>query len=117
MNISLHRRRWLAITLISVLIFIPIQNAYSTESTADSNTGLWQQAEDLKMAGYYDRAIPYIEKVLASQKAEPDGEKAELAKTLDYLGELKYLAGHYADAEPLLMESLLLSGFRNPASI
>jgi tetratricopeptide (TPR) repeat protein len=58
------------------------------------------------MAGYYDRAIPYIEKVLASQKAEPDGEKAELAKTLDYLGELKYLAGHYADAEPLLMESL-----------
>ncbi|GAB6906667.1 hypothetical protein JCM12296A_25030 [Desulfosarcina cetonica] len=67
---------------------------------------LWQQAEDLKEAGYYSKAIPFIKKVLTEQRAGGASNKADLAKTLDYLGELNYRAGRYADAEPYLTESL-----------
>jgi len=106
MKISHRWTTWLAIPLIAVIISIPTHYAESKEAGTDTIAKLWQRAEELKKAGYYSKAIPYIEKVLTKQRAGGSSNKADMAETLDYLGELNYLAGRYADAEPLLTESL-----------
>ena len=100
------RKAWLFTILLVSLQLISFQLTHTAEADIDDTSELWQQAEDLKKAGYYSKAIPFVEKILADQRAADGVNQANLAKILDYLGELNYLAGRYAPAEPLLTESL-----------
>jgi tetratricopeptide (TPR) repeat protein/CHAT domain-containing protein len=106
MKISHQWKTPLAIFILATIISIPIHYAESKEAGTDTNAKLWQKAEELKKAGYYAKAIPIVEKVLTGWKADSVDNRAELARTLDYLGELNYLAGWYFEAESLLKESL-----------
>ena len=118
MKISHRWTTWLAIHLLAVMISIPTQYVESKEAGNDTIAKLWQQAEKLKKAGYYSKAIPFIEKVLTKQRAGGSSNKAEMAETLDYLGEINYLAGWYSEAVPLLKESLSIrAGLYGPDHI
>jgi hypothetical protein len=49
--------------LIAVMISIPIQICLNQRKSATTPiVKLWQQAEDLKKAGYYSKAIPLYRK-------------------------------------------------------
>ena len=106
MNSLTTRKTYLVFVLVAALNFIHPHQTTAMAAVGNGNSELWQQAEDLKKAGYYSKAIPYIEKVLVEQRGGKANDKSSLAETLDYLGELNYLAGRYADAEPYLAESL-----------
>ena len=95
MNISLRQITWLVIPLIVALNSFPIHYAYSKEAGSNATAELWRQSVELKQAGYYAKAIPLIEKVLMVQKTAVPVDKTELARTLDCLGELHYMAGQY----------------------
>lgn len=108
MVISQPIRRWLTIILIMALHLLYVQTAQPAEVAANGVADLRAKAEELKTAGYYSKAIPYMEKVLASIRGADAVDKAAEARCLDALVELQYLAGNYRDAEPNLMESLTI---------
>lgn len=108
MAISQPKRRWLTIILIMALHLLYVQVAQPAEVATNGVADLRAKAEELKFAGYYSKAIPYMEKVLASIRGADTVGKVEEARCLEALGELQYLAGNYADAEPLLTKSLSL---------
>ena len=96
------------IILLAVLHFISIQIAHSSERNLSEADELWMQVDDLKKSGYYSKAIPIIENLLALQRKGVEGNNADVARSLDLLGELHYLAGKYREAEPFLTEALTI---------
>jgi tetratricopeptide (TPR) repeat protein len=90
------------------LYCLSAQITFSSENNAQDLTEMLKAADSLQKQGYYDRAIPILQKVLVDQKAVLGNEHAEVARLLDRLGELHYLAGKYRDAETLLKEAVSL---------
>jgi tetratricopeptide (TPR) repeat protein len=92
--------------LLLAFHFLTIQISYSSEKSLDDVFVLQKLAGDLQTKGYFGKAIPIIKKVLALRRVTLGGRNTEVARSLDLLGELHYLAGKYPEAEPFLKESL-----------
>ena len=106
MPIPLLRKSGFIFFLLVAFHFSVIQISHSSEKYPGEVSGLQKQADELQAKGYYDKAIPIIKEVLALKRETLGGSNAEVAQSLDLLGELNYLAGKYPEAELFLKESL-----------
>lgn len=106
MTIPLLKKLVFTFFLFIVLHFLSIQISYSSDMYSNDNSELQKLAAKLQTDGYYDKAIPIIEKVLALKIKTLGDSNEEVARTFDLLGELHYLAGKYKDAEPFLEKAL-----------
>lgn len=89
-----------------IYLFLILTPCYSKNDPVEPvSISISKEADALKAAGHYRDAILIIKWMLADQRAKADGNKADLARVIEYLGELEYLAGQYADAKVLLTES------------
>lgn len=108
----MRRQLWTVLTratLLIVLHFLAIQYAVAGEIGSSQLQALLTEADELKEQGYYLKAIPLAENALRFLRADVGDKKAEVAKCLNRLGELNYLAGKYERAEQLLKESLSIN--------
>jgi len=60
----------------------------------------------LQSEGYYSQAADVVEYILSLNQETSGKTSADIAESLDHLGELYYLAGKYKESEPLLQQAL-----------
>lgn len=106
MRFSWSNKIYQLLLIALALLVVPVPNL-SAKELANSET-LLEQAEELKSRGHYGKAIPVAERALSIQQKALEGKGPEVAKCLDLIGELQYLAGKYTAAEPLLRRGLAI---------
>ena len=77
--------------LLVAFHFLAIQISYSSEKSLDDVSVLQKLAGDLQTKGYFGKAIPVIKEALALRRETLGCSNAEVARSLDLLGELSCL--------------------------
>jgi len=67
---------------------------------------LYKKASDLRIAGKYDEALPYIERALEIRERTLGPDHPDVSQAINALAALHYFKGEYSKAEPLYRRAL-----------
>src|SRR5262245_17789467 len=69
---------------------------------------LYKKVSDLRIAGKYDEALPYIERALAIRERILGPDHLDVSQAINSLAALYYYKGEYSKAEPLYQRALAI---------
>ncbi len=90
--------------IIFSLFMVPC--SYGQAKDPEKPSELLKKADMLHSEGYYSQAAGVAEDILSFNQETLGRTSADIAESLDHLGELYYLAGKYKESEPLLQQAL-----------
>jgi tetratricopeptide (TPR) repeat protein len=93
-------RNVLGLVIIFSLFMVPC--SYGQEKDPEKLSELLKKADMLHSEGYYSQAAVVVENILSLNQETSGKTSADIAESLDHLGELYYLAGKYKESEPFL---------------
>src|SRR5262245_14475437 len=69
---------------------------------------LYKKVSDLRIAGKYDEALPYIERALEIREKRLGPDHTDVSQAINALGRLYYYKGDYVKAEPLYRRAMAI---------